>query len=106
MLTMMDRSQVPDHGGRARSPMRAFARQALSEFFEVSAPGDVAEVTGSPAEAGPRGTSALAGALREELYQMFRERRKEVGGDGSDPRRIVRVMTRGGERVFLERLIR
>ena len=92
MLTMLDRSQLPSYGNRERSPLRRFAEETVQEFLGSSRPGDVAEVTGAPVEEGAAGTQALASCLRDALF------RREEG----DMRDRVRVITRGGRRVFLE----
>lgn len=86
MLTKVEKSEL---SRRERSPLRAFADEAAREFLEVSHAGDVYEVTGAPEE----GAARLAEALRGALHYL----------DGG-ARREVRVMTRGGSRVFMERL--
>ena len=93
MLTKVERKDVPRYRGRELSGVRVFAAETLAEFLEGSAEGEVAEVTGCPGEPG---AARLAQALRDELHYMGRDR-------GEDLRRAVRVITRGGERVFLER---
>lgn len=91
MLTKVERSELT-RCRQERSPLRLFADEVAREFLEVSHVGDVYEVTGAP-DVGERGAARLAEALRSALYYLDRDMRKEV-----------RVMTRNGSRVFLERL--
>ena len=96
MLNPIDRRDVPSGPSKGRSPMREFARSTVDEFITSSKTGDVAEVTGWPDVTGdgPRNVQKLASDLRTELYWQ----RRQNGFEGE-----VRVMTRGGARVFLER---
>lgn len=98
MLTPIAKKDVPSYRGRERPPLRVFARQTLEEFLEVSKKGDVAEVTGAPEGCCPRGVASIYSALTDEMYAMWR------AGLEPDPRSLVRVMTRGKARVFLERV--
>ena len=94
MLHMIDKAEVPCYRSADTSPLRVFCEETAREFLERTSPGDVAEVTCAPVEAGERGVRRLAGAFRDALFYMDRS---------VDLRREVRVITRGGERVFLER---
>ena len=94
MLHMIDKAEVPGYRDGDKSPLRVFCEETAREFLEKSNPGDVAEVTCAPVEPGERGVRRLAGAFRSALFYMDRS---------VDLRREVRVITRNGERVFLER---
>lgn len=95
MLTPIDKKDVPGYRSRGRSPLRAFCEETAAEFLAASKPGDVAEVTGAPVEMDGRGVGRIQQTMRDALFYMDRER---------DLRREVRVITRGGSRVFLERV--
>ena len=97
MLKQIDRRDVPSGPSKGRSPMREFARSTIDEFVASSKAGDVAEVDGWPDVTGdgPRNVQKLASDLRTELYFQ----RRQNGFDGE-----VKVMTRGGARVFVERV--
>lgn len=97
MLKQIDRRDVPSGPSKGRSPMREFARSTVDEFIASSEVGDVAEVDGWPDMTGdgPRNVQKLANDLRTELY--WQRRQNGFGGE-------VKVMTRGGSRVFVERL--
>lgn len=97
MLKQIDRRDVPSGPSKGRSPMREFARSTIDEFIASSEVGDVAEVDGWPDMTGdgPRNVQKLANDLRTELY--WQRRQNGFGGE-------VKVMTRGGSRVFVERL--
>ena len=92
MITKVRRSDVPSYGMRERSPLRRFAEETVEEFLGSSEAGEVAEVTGAPVRDGAAGTRALAASLRDALFRR----------EGGDMRGRVRVITRGGMRVFLE----
>lgn len=94
MLTKIAKSEVPDYRGSNKSPIRRFCEDTLREFLQTSEAGDVAEVTGAPIEMDARGTAKLASTFRNALYYVDREK---------DMRKHVKVMTRGGKRLFLER---
>ena len=94
MLYMIDKAEVPGYRNGDKCPLRVFCEKTAREFLEMASPGDVAEVTCAPVEPGEKGVWRLAGAFRTALFYMDR---------GVDLRREVRVITRGGERVFLER---
>lgn len=102
MLTKIERSDIPRYRSAEKSPLRRFAGETLREFLRASEVGDVAEVTGAPVDMDARGTQRLAEALRNELFYMGRNDGKY--DEASDMRRHVRVITRGGSRVFLERV--
>ena len=74
MLKMIDKSEVPDCYGKEKSPIRLFSKKTIEE------------------DSG--GVQKLASSLRNELYYMKRD---------ADMNQEVRVITRGGSRVFLER---
>lgn len=95
MLTKIAKADVPLPGNRAKSPVRAFAKETVREFLTGSAVGDVAEVTGAPVAMERGGTQRIAEAMRDELFYMFKDR---------DMRKQVKVITRGGSRLFLERV--
>lgn len=95
MLKPISRSDIPGYRSTDRSPLRAFADETVAEFVGSTKPGDFAEVTEPPVEMDERGVQRLASSLRDALYAMERDR---------DMRKEVRVITRGGKRVFLERL--
>ena len=92
MLRPISRSEVPRYRGTEVSPMRRFAAETVDEFVSASAVGDVMEVTGWPDAV--NAVEKCAAAIRSELF--YRDRTV-------DWRDAVRVMTRSGERVFLER---
>ena len=92
MLSPISRSEVPRYRGTEVSPMRRFAAETVDEFVSASAVGDVMEVTGWPDAT--NAVEKCAAAIRSELF--YRDRTV-------DWRDAVRVMTRSGERVFLER---
>ena len=94
MLHMIDRAEVPGYRSGDKSPLRVFCEKTAREFLDTASPGDVAEVTCAPVEPGEKGVRRLAGAFRDALFYLHRS---------VDLRREVRVITRGGERVFLER---
>ena len=95
MLKMIDKSEVPDCYVKEKSPIRLFSKKTIEEFLAMSPkPGDVAEVTGAPVNMDSGGVQKLASSLRNELYYMKRD---------ADMNQEVRVITRGGSRVFLER---
>lgn len=95
MLKMIDRSDVPGYRNADKSPARRFAAQTVREFLEVANVGDIAEVEGAPVEMDAEGVRKLYQAMREELFYMRKD---------EDMRRKVRVFTRGGKRLFLERV--
>ena len=97
MLRKIDRRDVPSGPSKGRGPMREFAHSTVDEFIASSAAGDVAEVDGWPDATGdgPRNVQKLANDLRSELYWQ----RRQNGFEGE-----VKVMTRGGARVFVERV--
>ena len=95
MLKPIDKSEIPDYSGKEKTPLRRFAEETAFEFVGSTEPGDFAEVTGAPVEMDANGVQKLASNLRDVLYRMERDR---------DMRKEVRVITRGGKRVFLERL--
>lgn len=94
MLKMIDRSDVPGYRSADKSPARRFAAQTVREFLEVAEVGDIAEVEGAPVEMDSDGVRKLYSAIRNELFYMKKD---------EDMRKRVRVFTRGGRRVFLER---
>ena len=95
MLKPVSKSDIPDYSCKEKSPLRAFSDETVAEFVRSTNPGDLAEVTEAPVEMDEKGVQRLASNLREALYRMERDR---------DMRKEVRVITRGGKRVFLERL--
>ena len=96
MLTKLKRSDIPRPGSGEPSALRAFAERTAAEFVATTEPGEAAEVTGAPVEMDRAGVQRLAEALRYALFRMGER----------DMRREVRVITRGGERVFMERVER
>lgn len=94
MLKMIDKADVPGYRNADKSPARRFAAQTVREFLEVAEVGDIAEVEDAPVEMDADGVRKLYSAMRDELFYMDR---------GEDMRKKVRVFTRGGRRVFLER---
>lgn len=95
MLKQIDRSDIPRMPRDGKSPLRQFANETLREFMETARPGDACEVTGAPVPECPRPADKVACALRSELFYM--------GSRNIDLRREVKVVTRGGTRVFLIR---
>lgn len=95
MLKPISKSDIPCYRSNELSPLREFSEKTVSEFIDSANPGDFAEVTEPPVEMDERGVQKLASNLRDALYRMERDR---------DMRKEVRVITRGGKRVFLERL--
>lgn len=69
--------------------------ETAKEFLEGSEIGDIAEVTDAPIEMDAAGVQKLAHAFRDELFYMDKLK---------DMRKHVKVMTRGGKRLFLERI--
>lgn len=94
MLTPIARTDIPGCGARAKSELRLFCDETVREFLDGTSPGDCCEVTGAPVRMDARGVQRVAESLRDALCALDRD-----GGW----RREVRVMTRGGSRVFLER---
>ena len=95
MLTPIAKSDVPSYRSAEKSPLRVFCEETAREFLGSSKVGDVAEVTGAPVDMDAKGTARLAECFRNALFYMDRER---------DLRKHVRVITRGGTRLFLERV--
>lgn len=94
MLKQIDRSEIPRMPGANRSPLREFANETIREFMETTEAGDACEVTGAPVPECERPADKVASAFRDELFAM---------GRGGDLRPRVKVVTRGGTRVFLLR---
>lgn len=102
MLTPIAKSDIPGYRNAEKSLLRVFCEETAREFLSTSKVGDVAEVTGAPVEMDARGTRRLAECFRNALFYMDR---KPGSYDRSrDLRRHVRVITRGGTRLFLERV--
>lgn len=94
MLTKVERSELT-RCRHERSPLRLFADKTANEFVDKSGVGDIYEVTGAPIQGSEKDIQRLAEALRSALFYLE---------DGKNMRKEVRVITRGGKRVFLERL--
>lgn len=91
MLTTIDKKELPMLGNRAKSELRVFAEETITEFLENSKAGEIAEVTEAPLkETSPSEASKLVNALR-------------AAGHHADRQAEVRQFRRGS-RVFLERM--
>ena len=95
MLTKVSKNDVPSYRAGEKSEVRRFALETAKEFLECSEVGDIAEVTGAPIEMDASGVQKLANAFRDELFYMDKLK---------DMRKHVKVITRGGKRLFLERV--
>lgn len=95
MLTPITKADIPNYRSTNRSPLRVFCEETAREFLATAKVGDFAEVTGAPVEMDAKGVQRLAGAFRDALFYMDSEK---------NMRDCVRVITRGGSRVFLERI--
>lgn len=93
MLTKIERQEIPQYRPN-RSPLREFADATAREFVASSNVGDVCEVTGAGSD-DDKWAPRLAQMLRSSLFYMDRDR---------DMRDEVRVFTRCGTRLFMERL--
>ena len=95
MLTPIAKSDIPNYRSTNCSPLRVFCEETAREFLATAKVGDFAEVTEAPVEMDARGVQRLAEVFRNTLFYMEQ---------GKDMRKCVRVITRGGSRVFLERV--
>lgn len=94
MLKPIDKSEIPGYRGKGNTALRRFADETAAEFVATSKLGDFAEVTEAPLKMDAKGVQKLAQNLRDALFAMEPDK---------DMRKEVRVITRGGSRVFLER---
>lgn len=95
MLTPIAKSDIPNYRCSNNSPLRVFCEETAREFLATAKVGDFAEVTEAPVEMDAKGVQRLAETFRSALFYMEQ---------GRDMRDCVRVITRGGSRVFLERI--
>lgn len=94
MLEPIERRDLPARRG-GKSPARIFAEETILAFLDAYGPGQVAEVTGWPADEG-RDAVWNASKARNEIRRVL------FYGERRNPRYGSVKVSRCGARVFME----